>query len=131
MAIRKILTRILLIFNGMSAIFWGVVLIIAPNGEILHMPLSLLANSPFANFLIPGIILFTVLGLGSLITFAIMLLKKTWYSWPVIAIGCANIIWIITQIIIVHGTSFLQNLYLSVGGALLILGIWELKVRKA
>ena len=55
---------ILLAFLGLGAIFGGGVLIISPSGELFGMPLSMLANSPFNNFLVPGIILFTVLGIA-------------------------------------------------------------------
>jgi len=49
---------------ALSAIGGGLVLIIAPNGKLMGMPLSLLEKSPFDSFLIPGIILFTVLGIA-------------------------------------------------------------------
>jgi hypothetical protein len=54
---------ILLGFFGIGALFGGAVLIVSPTGKLLGMPLSLLDKSPFSNFLIPGIILFIVLGL--------------------------------------------------------------------
>lgn len=53
----------LLSFLGLGAIFGGGVLIISPSGKMFGMPLSMLDNSPFNNFLIPGIILFSLLGL--------------------------------------------------------------------
>lgn len=54
---------ILLGFLGLGALGGGGALIISPSGAILGMPLSLLENSPFDSFFIPGFILFTVLGL--------------------------------------------------------------------
>ncbi len=53
----------LLTLLGIGAIFGGGVLIISPSGKLFGMPLSMLDNSPFNNFLIPGIILFSVLGI--------------------------------------------------------------------
>jgi len=53
----------LLAFVGIGAGFGGGVLIISPDGKLFGMPLSLLKNSPFNSFLIPGIILFSVLGI--------------------------------------------------------------------
>lgn len=53
----------LLGFLGLGAIGGGGVFIISPSGKLFGMPLSMLDKSPFTNFLIPGIILFTVLGL--------------------------------------------------------------------
>jgi hypothetical protein len=48
----------LLAFLGIGAIGGGGALIISPSGKLLGgIPLSLLKNSPFNDFLIPGIIL--------------------------------------------------------------------------
>ncbi len=65
----------LLAFLGLGAIFGGGVLIISPTGKLFGMPLSLLENSTFTNFLAPGIILFTVLGILP-IGVTIALIKK-------------------------------------------------------
>ena len=62
MKIRNILL-FLLGFLGVGALFGGGVLIVSPSGKLFGMPLSLLDNSPFTDFLIPGLILFIVLGL--------------------------------------------------------------------
>jgi hypothetical protein len=37
-----------------------------PHGEILPLPVSALAGSPFADYFAPGVILFAVLGLAPL-----------------------------------------------------------------
>jgi len=66
---------ILLGFLGLGAIYGGGTLIISPSGELLGMPLSLLEHSPFNSFLVPGIILFSVLGIAPCLLI-IALLKK-------------------------------------------------------
>lgn len=53
---------ILLYFLSFSALFGGFVLIISPNGSLLGIPLTILKYAPFSSFLIPGIILFLLLG---------------------------------------------------------------------
>lgn len=54
----------LILFLGLGAIGGGALLIISPSGKLLGgLPSSILVNSPFNDFLIPGIILFLVLGL--------------------------------------------------------------------
>ena len=53
----------LLSFHGLGAIIGGGIFIISPMGKLFGMPLSILDNSPFTNFLVPGFILFTILGL--------------------------------------------------------------------
>jgi hypothetical protein len=70
----------LLAFLAFGALVGGGAMIISPSGELLRMPLSNLGNSPFRSFLIPGIILFMVLGLmPTIIIFA--LLKKPEKKW--------------------------------------------------
>ena len=66
---------ILLGFLAIGAIGGGAVLIISPTGELIGIPLSEFKNIPFNSYLIPGIILFSVLGLIPLLLI-IALLKK-------------------------------------------------------
>ena len=61
-AARNILVTLLALL-GIGAIFGGGVLIISPSGDLFGMPLALLKHSPFPDFLIPGLILFLLLGL--------------------------------------------------------------------
>src|SRR3981081_265412 len=53
-------------FLGLGAAGGGLALMAGPNGEILLLPVSALSGSPFANYFVPGAILFTVLGIGPL-----------------------------------------------------------------
>ena len=66
---------ILLGFLGLGAIGGGIVLIISPTGEMLGIPLAEFKNIPFNSYLIPGIILFSVLGIIPLLLI-IALIKK-------------------------------------------------------
>jgi hypothetical protein len=69
---------ILLGFLALGAIIGGGTLTISPTGKLLRMPLYLLEKSPFNNYLIPGIILFSVLGLAPLLLIFALLQKPTW-----------------------------------------------------
>ena len=48
---------------GVSAVISGGMLVAAPDGSLMGMPASMLEPSPFADFLVPGAILFLFLGL--------------------------------------------------------------------
>ena len=65
------LTRNLLLaligFLALGACGGGIALIISPTGELMGLPLSEFKNMPFNSFLIPGIILLTVLGVVPLL----------------------------------------------------------------
>ena len=125
-ATRNILISLLL-FLGVSAIGGGGALIISPSGKLLGgLPLSILAQSPFSDFLIPGIILFTILGLfPCYISYALIkkptnniaeyfnLFKDMYWAWSYsIYIGFALIIWIQVETIFINGTSWLQTFYI-------------------
>ena len=53
----------LIVFQVISAVPAGWVLISDPSGEKSGLPIKLLDQSPFDNFLIPGLFLFFILGL--------------------------------------------------------------------
>lgn len=51
---------ILLFIQGVMALLGGYKLIKDPSGSLIGMPITMLAHSPFSNFLIPGIVLFSL-----------------------------------------------------------------------
>ena len=123
----------LLAFLGLGAIFGGGVLIISPTGKLFGMPLSLLDNSPFTNFLVPGIILFTVLGIVP-IGVTIALIKKPAYkfaelfnfykdmhwSWTYcIYIAFALIIWIQIEMTFLRAVHWSHTLYMFLAEAII------------
>lgn len=117
----------LLAFLGLSAIGGGGALIISPSGELIGgLPLSILERSPFNDFLVPGIILFVVLGIipGLLV---VALLKKSrcvfaerfnffkdmHWAWSFsIYVAFALIIWIQVETIFIQGVGWLQTFYM-------------------
>lgn len=109
----------LLLFNGLSALFGGSVLVAAPDGSILGMPLSLLAGTPFTDFLVPGLILFTVLGLGSFIGWWLAYRRSHYAVRWVQVVGLGTVIWIVTQMIMILGVSVLHVIYGATGIALI------------
>ena len=117
----------LLAFLGLSAIGGGAALIISPSGKLIGgLPLSILKNSPFENFLIPGIILLLVLGIAPcLISIALIkkpkiefaqkfnLFKDMYWAWTFsIYVAFALIIWIQVETIFIQGVGWLQTFYM-------------------
>ncbi len=117
----------LLSFLGLGAIGGGTLLIISPSGKLLGgLPLSILDHSPFKDFLIPGIILFLVLGLFPCLLSAALIkkpasrfaehfnfFKDMHWAWSFsIYLSFALIIWIQVETIYIRGTSYLQTLYM-------------------
>ena len=113
--------RLLLLFDlgllGIGAISGGIILMISPNGDLLGIPLSEFKNIPFKSYLIPGIILFSVLGvIPILLIFALIkkpkskltelfnIFKDMHWAWSFsIYIAFALIGWIHIQLIFLQG----------------------------
>lgn len=58
---------IVLTLVGTAAIAVGLGLIVAPDGDGFKLSVELLKNTPFRDYFIPGIVLLTVIGVGSLL----------------------------------------------------------------
>ena len=113
----KVICVVLLLVNGSGALYGGLLLMLDPSGAKMQMPLSYLEHSPFSNYLIPGIILFIVNGLFSVITLQTMLFRNVHYYWFVIIQGLLLSGWIIVQIIL------LQIFYAPLHAPFLFIGL--------
>lgn len=96
----KIIVILMLLFNGIGAFYGGLSLITDPTGSKLQLPLSYLENTPFRDYLIPGIVLLIVNGFFSFFTLLTVFLKSKKVSLFIIAQGVLLSGWIIVQIII-------------------------------
>ena len=121
----RILIIIFLAFTGIGAILGGGSLITDRTGESLGLSIEILRYSPFADFFIPGHILFLVLGIGSLVASVLVTIKSKGYPLWTIFIGFALSIWIAVQILMLKEVQFLQIVFGTIGILLVILGILE------
>ncbi len=133
----RVTLLILLGFLGAGALFGGGMLIVSPSGKLLGMPLDLLKNSPFPDYLIPGIILFMLLGLAPIgLVFA--LLKKPasvlaerlnvypdmYWAWTgSIYVACTLIIWLQIEMMFLQAVSWLHTFYMLLAVAILVMAL--------
>jgi hypothetical protein len=117
---------ILQIFIAIGAIGGGYGLISAPDGSNLGTPLSMLETTPFPDFLIPGWLLLTLVGLGSLAAGILTLSRKWHYREAAIVMGCILMGWIIIQVALIRGIHWLHATYLLLGALEAWLG-WRLR----
>ena len=126
-----------LVLLGLGALAGGIALVSAPDGSAMGFRTSLLAGSPFPDYLVPGLVLGGLFGIGSL--------AAAWLGWrrhPVapflaFAIGSAQMIWIIVQLAIIgtenlsflHPAMFLVGLIIAV--AAVPWGLPALRARRA
>jgi hypothetical protein len=127
----------LLAFLGLGAIFGGGTLVISPSGKLLGIPITLLQNTPFPDFLVPGIILFTVLGVLPT-GVAIALLNKPAFklaetlncyrdmhwAWTYsVYVGFALIIWIQVEMTFLQSVHWSHTLYMCLAIAIIFIAL--------
>ena len=111
------------IFIGMGALAGGLPMVFSPDGSTQGLTTEVLQNSPFDDFLIPGLLLFAINGLGSLLASYFSLKLKPVAGTLGIIFGAALMIWIVVQMYYLGFSSWLQALYLALGTVELFLGI--------
>lgn len=97
---------------SLNAMIGGGLLVIEPNGSLLGMNPEWLYNTPFANYTLPGFILFVFVGLFPFFTLTGLLVKSKWqwanlfniytdkhWAWAYsLFCGIIIIIWITVQL---------------------------------
>ena len=124
-----------MIFQSISGLFGGCLFIINPSGDFIGMPLSNLSGTPFSDYLIPGIILFILLGIFPLFVAYSLIFKPNWeranvlnvykdqqWAWTYsLYVSIMLIIWIDVQIMLIGYGAPIQIVYAFLGVFLLIL----------
>ena len=114
---------ILQMMIGVGALASGALMVAATDGRIMQLPLDMLKGSPFQNFLIPGIILFLVHGVGNTAAAILCFRRDRLAGFAGMFFGMALIIWLFVQVSMIGGGHWLQNLYFVLGVLLVILGV--------
>jgi hypothetical protein len=117
---------------GISAFAGGASLMLAPDGSLLGLKIELLKHSPFANYFIPGLVLFLLMGIFPSIILFGLLFKPEWKIFDVFNIykdrhgawayslycGIIVLAWVIFQQVMV--TYFWLQPLVAVAGLLII-----------
>ncbi len=121
------------LFLGINACVGGFLLMLKPDGSLLQMSQAFLRNSAFTNFLIPGLLLFTFIGLLSVLTFCGLVFKFNFkildtlniysdrhWAWAFsLYTGITTILWITIQLLITE-YFWLQPVIILTGLSILI-----------
>lgn len=115
---QRIILLSALLYEGLGGISGGALLVAAPDGRLMDMPVSIL-NGSFPDFFIPGLILLAM-GILTTISFFIVLRKSRldWLMSGLSLVGFA--IWFTVEIIILGGIHWLHIMW----GAPVLIGIW-------
>jgi hypothetical protein len=131
----------LLVLLGLVALPSGWILMTPAPGEApMGLPLERLESSPFSTYFIPGLLLFTVFGIGSLVAAWFGARRSPAGPYLAFAIGVGQMIWISVQVLMLSaaavpadapgGVSFLQPALFTYGAVTALLSyLWWRKVR--
>jgi len=115
---------ILQAFIGLGALGGGFMLVRDPSGSALELPMSLLEGSPFPDFLIPGMFLFAVNGVGSMIGAGLSFTRRRYAQEIAIVLGAILVAWIVIQVVIISSFHWLHVLYFILGVVELGIGLY-------
>jgi hypothetical protein len=121
--VRYYLLIVAVLVQGLSGIGGGVALLADPTGGLIGMPISMLAGSPFDDFLLPGLILLLVLGIVPLCVSWGLWRRRPWAWHGSVFVGASLVVWIAVQVAMVghRGDPPLQAIYGGLGVAILAL----------
>jgi hypothetical protein len=121
--------------EAISAIYGGISLMNEPSGDSIQLPIIMLEGTIFSSYLVPGIILFLLLGFFPLFLIFPLIFKPDWpiinglniyksYHWAwtyTLYTSIMLIIWINVQMIILGTGSLIQGYFGLFGVFMLII----------
>lgn len=113
----RFVNRLLFVLHmliGIGGIVGGLAAIINPY-EPLGAGTNLLKDSPFDNYLVPGIILFAIIGLGNIACAVLLCLKPSIQGYTSSVVSWALVIWIVVQCFMIKTIAIPHVLTFSIG----------------
>jgi len=111
--------------QGVSGIAGGLALVADPSGRSIGLPPDWLVGTPFHNYLVPGLILFAVLGVFPLVVALGLRRRHHLAGLGALLVGVGLTTWILVEILMVGYQSHppLQAIYGFLGLAILGLAV--------
>ncbi len=106
---QRLLLLCILVYEGLGAIVGGLLLVLAPDGRYMQMPVEMM-HGVFSDFLVPGIILFA-LGMLTMLAFIVVLRKRP-SDWLIAGLALGGLyIWFVVEIIILQELHWLHGMW--------------------
>lgn len=119
----KILFVVLTFLVGLNGLMGGYAAISNPEAPFGISP-ETLKYGPFDSFLIPGMVLFAVIGLGSVATGLVLLKEAPWRHYLVGSMGLLSMGWIVVQCLIMGEINALHGIIFTIGAAEALYALW-------
>jgi len=114
---------VLQILIGVGGVPAGLILMLDPTGSGMGFSPELLAGTPFQNYFIPGLFLFAVNGLGSLVGGVLNVIRHRYAGETAVGLGILLMGWIIVQVGLLGLIHWMQPLYFGLGLIECVLGL--------
>lgn len=106
---QRLLLLIVLCYEAAGCLLGGVLLVAAPDGSYMDMPVDLM-NGFFNDFIIPGIILFALGILNTIAFVAVFKNSRSDWVWTGLALG-GLYIWFVVEIVILQELHWLHFMW--------------------
>ncbi|HUJ59023.1 MAG TPA: flavodoxin domain-containing protein [Kofleriaceae bacterium] len=109
--------------TGASALAGGLALIAGPDGRYVRTPVSLLRHAPFGSFLVPGVMLFVIVGLANLMAGIMVRRRHPWATEAAFGAGLVLWGWIVSEMLMLRAGQLHELIYLAVSLAIMGLAL--------
>lgn len=114
MKLLRLLLLLIHVFVGLGALAGGYACLVDPVTP-LGATTDMLQGSPFSTFLIPGIVLFGLFGVGNLVSIILLSKQNKYLGYVAGLLGGSMIVWIVVQVLIIKTVVFLHVLFFTIG----------------
>ena len=115
------------IVTAIGAVPVGLMFLADPSGKAVQLPQGWIEATPFGSYLIPGLYLLAVNGLGML-ALAALTVRRHWIApWLTGTLGVGLIVWIVVEIVALPETMPLTWIFLAIGIALGFVALFWLR----
>ena len=103
------------LFTALGAIPVGLMLLTDTTGASVGFPKGWIEATIFGTYLLPGLYLLLVNGIGMLVLAGLTIQRHRWAPWLTGVLGAGLVIWIAVQLVVMPEVSFLQAMFGTIG----------------
>ena len=115
------------LFTAVLAIPVGLIFLNDPSGKSMQLPESWITNTPFGDYVIPGLYLLLFNGVGMLLLAGLSITRHWIAPWLTGVLGVGLIIWIAVQLVVMPETMILQPIFMAIGFILGFIALFWLR----